>query len=298
MLAHDPADPLVVHPLRRLDAVVDFGGDPRPPAGAVSVVHGADPLGQGGVRGSALRAGGRGGEPGGRTRNVARRVVRTAASPSSPGGGWRSCRSGRRRTGSGSPVRRPRRNTWPPGEGSPARSRVWSSPPAVPCSRLRGGPDAARASHPRRARHRRSGVAHAPNVRCGCGCRRGRCGSRSRGCPATTPAWPARRPGRRRCPSPSPRAWTRTARRPADGTRRSSSCGPWSDIISLPRPCGDQRVHGTGSGPVPGHRTHDPDTWNGPSTTAGNHLPRSARAGAGHPSGPHRSRARSGTKEG
>jgi hypothetical protein len=53
VLAHDPPDPLVVDPLPGWGAVVELGGDPRSPARAVAVVHGADPPRQRGVRGGA-----------------------------------------------------------------------------------------------------------------------------------------------------------------------------------------------------------------------------------------------------
>jgi hypothetical protein len=55
-----PCDPLVVHPRRGRCAVVELGGDPRYPLGAVCLVDPADPVGQLRIRrhpGSACRGG-------------------------------------------------------------------------------------------------------------------------------------------------------------------------------------------------------------------------------------------------
>ena len=98
--AHHPGHPLVVDPLAVGHTVVELGGDPRRPVGVVLVVHHPDPLGQCLVSGLAGRAALQHRPTTRRTTTVRPPRPHTATSPRRRAGG-------RRRTGSGSPVRLP-----------------------------------------------------------------------------------------------------------------------------------------------------------------------------------------------
>ena len=117
-----PGDPLVVHPRRGRCAVVELGGDPRYPLGAVCLVDPADPVGQLRIRrhpGSACRGGAQPGVERGSG------DLHEFAQPLHLDGG--PVVGDERLTSSS-----PRRNTSPPGAGCPARSRARRSRSPTP----------------------------------------------------------------------------------------------------------------------------------------------------------------------
>ena len=206
-------------------------------------MDGADPLGERGV-GAARAAAGRGGGLPGVERGT--RHLDELAQPLHLEGG----RSGRRRTGSGSPVRLPGEILGRLAQDLPLGRRAWPSPPAARVLGLQAGQLAARCLRP-------AGPVAGAWARGACAglgggswCRPGRSLAGAEHGRPSGEACPARSPGRLGdALAPSRPGWTRTARRPADGTRRSSSCGPWSGSSRFPRRCGISVSKNQGQGP-------------------------------------------------
>ncbi len=227
VLAHNPGDALVVHPLLSRDAVVELGGDPRSAVRPVLGLDGADPVSERGVGRRAFRPPRSGALPGVERRagdlhglaqplhlegvSVVGDELEAAHQFVSPAkyfaADLRISRSVVSLVVSASSSRTR--------ASSPASLAACDStrPPSLRPAPGDGGGDAEVVAEDAVAV-----FVPLPRWR------------------PSRPACLGRCPSRWRCPTASRHPWTRTDRRPADGSHRCSSCGPCSGSSRFPQP--------------------------------------------------------------